>query len=153
MHKIYENKGNIVLFFNILNIIYSSLLSTIITLIIKFIALSSKDILKIKKVKNRNIALINSVKLIKKLTIKFSIYYAISFIFLSFFWYFISAFCAVYKNTQILLIRTTLISYLMSLLYPLALNIIPAFLRLISLRDKSHNKKCIYSFSYILHLI
>jgi len=153
MHKIYENQGNIVLFFNILNIIYSSLLSTIITLIIKFIALSSKDILKIKKIKNRNLALINSVKLIKKLAIKFSIYYAISFIFLIFFWYFISAFCAVYKNTQILLIRTTLISYLISLLYPLALNIIPVFLRLISLRDKSHNKKCIYSFSYILHLI
>jgi len=153
MHKIFENQGNIALFFNILNIIYSSLISTIITLLIKKLALSNKDILKIKKIKNRKLALTNSVKLIKKLYIRFSIYYIITFIFLIFFWYFISAFCAVYKNTQILLLRTTLISYLVSLLYPLALNTIPALLRIMSLRDKSHGKKCIYSFSYILHLI
>ena len=153
MHKIFEHQGNIALFFNILNIIYSSLISTIITLLIKKLALSNKDILKIKKIKNRKLALTNSVKLIKKLYIRFSIYYIITFIFLIFFWYFISAFCAVYKNTQILLLRTTLISYLVSLLYPLALNTIPALLRIMSLRDKSHGKKCIYSFSYILHLI
>ena len=153
MHKIFENQGNIALFFNILNIIYSSLISTIITLLIKILALSSKDILKIKKIKNRKLALTSSVKLIKTLYIRFSIYYIISFIFLIFFWYFISAFCAVYKNTQILLLRTTLISYLVSLLYPLALNVLPALLRIISLKDKSHDKKCIYSFSYILHLI
>ena len=153
MHKIFETQGNIVLFFHKLNIIYSSLISTLITLLIKLLALSSKDILKIKKIKNRNLALTNSVKLIKTLNCRFSIYYIISFIFLIFFWYFISAFCAVYKNTQILLLRNTLFSYLISLLYPLALNLIPAFLRIMSLRDKSHNRKCIYSFSYILHLI
>ena len=149
MNKIYKSKGN---FFNILHTVYSTLISTFITLIIKLLALSNSDMLKIKKIKSKRKALMEGVKLIKVLNIKFSIYYIISSIFLILFWYFISAFCAVYKNTQILLIKNTAISYLMSLLYPLGLNLIPGIFRITALRDKLKNKECIYVFANILSI-
>ena len=45
------------------------------------------------------------------LLIKFIIFFIFSFILLLFFWYFIACFCAVYTNTQMILIRDTLISF------------------------------------------
>ena len=56
------------------------------------------------------------------------------------FWYYISAFCAVYKNTQIFLIKDSMTSLLMSLLYPFGLYLIPSYLRILSLSsNKIHN--------------
>ena len=53
-----------------------------------------------------------------------------------FFWSFIAAFCAVYKNTQPFLIKDSMVSLLMSVLYPLGLYLLPTALRIISLKDK-----------------
>ena len=85
--------------------------------------------------------------------IKFIVFYICSFIFMSFFWYFISSFCAVYKNTQIILIKDTLISFLLSMLYPLGINLVPGFFRIPALRSPKRDKKCMYNFSKIVALI
>ena len=55
---------------------------------------------------------------------------------MAFFWYFISAFCSVYKNTQIILIKDTLISFTISMIYPFGLNLLPGMFRIPSLRDE-----------------
>ena len=70
-----------------------------------------------------------------------------------FFWYFISGFCAVYKNTQIILIENTLISFLISMIYPFGLNLLPGFFRIPALRAKNKNRNCIYKISGLLALI
>ena len=70
-----------------------------------------------------------------------------------FFWYFISCFCAVYNNTQIILFKDTLISFALSMLYPFGLNLLPGIFRIPALRSKKKDKKCLYSFSGLLALI
>ncbi len=68
-----------------------------------------------------------------------------------FFWYFISTFCAVYTNTQSILIKDTLISFMTSMLYPFGLNLLPGMFRMPALRAK--NKKCLYTISSLIALI
>ena len=50
-------------------------------------------------------------QVIKCLLYKFIIFFFISFIFLFFFWYYLACFCAIYKNTQLHLIKDTIISF------------------------------------------
>ena len=70
-----------------------------------------------------------------------------------FFWYFISCFCAVYKNTQTTLIKDTLISFALSMVYPFAINLFPGFFRIPALRAKDKNKKYLYMLSGYIALI
>ena len=153
MHKIYVTKGLLHYYFYLLYIIYSTFISSFITIIMKTLALSNKNMLKIKKIKSKKTALMESVKLIKMLNVRFNIYYIISFFLLLYFWYFISAFCAVYKNTQIILFENTLSSFALSLLYPFALYLLPGMFRIPALRAKSKDKKCLYIFSNLLSYI
>ena len=70
-----------------------------------------------------------------------------------FFWYFISCFCAVFTNTQIILIKDTLISFGLSMIYPFGYNLLPGIFRIPALRKKDSNKECIYKFGQVLSLI
>ena len=70
-----------------------------------------------------------------------------------FFWYFISCFCSVYKNTQIILIKDTLISFGLSMLYPFGLNLLPGLFRIPALKDINKNKKYLYKLSGFVALI
>ena len=153
IHKLYKTPGKIQFIYSILNIIYSTLISSTITLILKLLALSNKSILKLKIMKNKNKALKESSNIFKEFNIKFHIYFIVSFILLIFFWYFISAFCAVYNNSQISLIQNTICSFLVSLFYPFAINLIPGIFRISALRAKKKDKKCLYSFSNLISLI
>ena len=69
-----------------------------------------------------------------------------------FFWYFIACFCEVYVNTQIILIKDTLISFGLSMVYPIGLNLIPGFFRIPALRTAKKDKKRIYKISQIIAL-
>ena len=70
-----------------------------------------------------------------------------------FFWYFISCFCAVYKNTQMILINDTLISFALSMLYPFGLNLLPGMFRIPALRAIKKDKKCLYKAGSLVALI
>ena len=119
-------------------------------MILKRLSLSESQILAIKLEGNYLIAQKKSKNIRMYIKIKLSIFFILSFIFMTFFWYFISCFCAVYKNTQIHLIKDTLISFGLSLLYPFGLNLLPGILRIPSL--KSQDRKCIYKISQIIQL-
>ena len=111
MNKIYEDKGIYNFLFQIPQILYSTIVSAIINVILKQLSLSEKQILTIKSQINYKDAKEKSESIKKCLKIKMIIFSLISFLFMLFFWYFISAFCSVYKNTQIILIKDTLISF------------------------------------------
>ena len=68
---------------------------------------------KAKKDLERNVKELND-----KIKIKFLFYFLLSTLFLLFFWYYISMFFAIYRNTQIHLIKDTLISFGLSFIYP-----------------------------------
>ena len=89
-------------------------------------------------------------KIKRCLKIKFIIYFILHFLFLLIFWYYVSCFCVIYKNTQIHAIKDTLISFGLSLLYPLFLCLLPGIFRIHSLRSPKHDKKCIYKFSQLI---
>ena len=81
-------------------------------------------------------------KCVKKcLKIKLGIFFSLSLLLMSFFWYFISCFCAVYKNTKTILLIDTIISFTLSMVYPFGLNLIPGLGRIPALRAKEKNKK------------
>ena len=93
-------------------------------------------------------------KLIKCLIIKFYLFFIFSFIFLGFFWYYLSSLCAVYKNTQLPLFKGTIISFITSLLYPLVINLLPGIFRIPSLKNNNKkHKECLYILIKIIQLI
>ena len=111
MHKIYETEGSFNLEYELPKIVYSSLISIILNTLLNFFALSKKEISEFKQNKTSNNISNLKTQLETKLKIKFSLYFLISFIFLLFFWYYISMFGIIYKNTQIHLLKDTLISF------------------------------------------
>ena len=135
------------------HIVYSAVISTVINIILKQLSLSENSILSIKQIKTMNKTYIKAKEIKKFLRIKFIIYFIISFILSIFYWYFISCFCAVYKNTQIILIKDSLFSFGISMFYPFAINLFPGIFRIPSLRAKNKDKKCTYRFSQLLSLL
>ena len=152
MHKIYINKGNYSILYQIPQILFSSAISVVINFSLKFLALSENDILKLKKEKEFKEIKRKSKEVQKCLKIKFIIFYILSILFLAFFWYFISCFCGIFINTQIFLIKDTLTSFLLTLIYPFGLSLIPGIFRIIALRDKKKNRNIIYIISKIIAL-
>ena len=70
-----------------------------------------------------------------------------------FFWYFIASFCCIYNNTQIILINDTISSFVLSMLYPFGLNLLPGMFRIPALRAPRKDKKCLYRTSTLVALI
>ena len=151
MSKIYEDDVQYDFIYQIPKIIYSNLICTIINLIVRMLSLSEKDILDIKiirKGENLEKKVINTKHCLK---IKFIFYFLVSFFLLFIFWFYVSCFCAVYKNTQIYLIKDTLISFSLSLLYPLGYYLLPGAFRLPALRN--NKRECLYKISLLLQSI
>ena len=153
MHKISEDNGKFDFIYQIPQILYSTIISAIINFLLKILSLSEKNILSIKKEKDITKAKINSKNIRKCIIIKFVIFFIFSDLLLLFFWYFISCFCAVYTNTQIILLKDTLISFGLSMIYPFGINLIPGFFRIPSLRDETQRSKYMYKISGFLALI
>ena len=153
MHKINEDKGKFNFLWHISQIIYSAIICAIINTILKQLSLSEKRILEIKRDDNFIKANSNAKIIELFIRIKFIIFFIISILFLLFFWYFISCFCIVYNNTQILLIEDTLISFILSMIYPLGLNLIPGKFRLYALRACNKDKIYLYKFSLFVAYI
>ena len=153
MNKINKDHGKYDFLYQIPQLFYSTIISAVINIIIKTISLTEKQILNIKLEKNYKEAKKKS-KLIKKcLKIKLVLFFTFSLFLMLFFWYFISCFCAVYKNTQKILIIDTLVSFIISMIYPFGLNLFPGFFRIPALRAKDKDKKYLYILSGYVALI
>ena len=152
MHKIYEDKGVFNFIFQIPQILYSTIISAFIKKILTTLSLTEKNIVEIKKEIAIDIATIKMKKLLNCLLIKFILFFLFDFLLIISFWYYISCFCAVYKNTQLYLIKDTIISFFTSLLYPFAYNIIPSLLRITALKAENKDKQCMYKISSILQI-
>ena len=153
MHEIYKNNGVNNYLNQIASIIYSSIIPSIINIILKLLSLSEKNILQLKKENNMKVSLEHAKIIENCMKIKYTIFFILSYLLFFFCWYFISCFCGVYKNTQIILITDTFISFGLSMLYPFGLNLLPGMFRIPALRAKKKDKKCLYKFSSLVSLI
>ena len=88
MHKIYVDEGNFNFIYQIPQIIYSSLISNVINIIIKFLSLSEKHLIEIKE---ENI-LEKTKDTLRILKIKFALFFIVAFLFLIAFMYYITTF-------------------------------------------------------------
>ena len=153
MHNIYEKKGSFDLEYQLPKIVYSSVISIIINVILKILALSNDNIIDFKQNKNKYDINKRGEKLKNKLRIKFILYFILSFIFILFFWYYLAMFGAVYINTQYYLLKDTLISFSLSLLYPFGIYLLPGVFRLPALSSKEKKEEYLYNFSKILQML
>lgn len=153
MHEIYVRNGVYDLLIQIPQILYSAIISSVINIILKLLSLSENSILTIKKEKNLN----NCYKMAKEakrhIIIKAIIFILISLILIVLFWYFLSCFCAVYVNTQTILIKDGILSFCVTMIYPFGLCLLPGIFRITALRAKNHDKEGLYKFSNFISLL
>ena len=153
MHKIYEDKGSFNFIYQLPQIIYSTLISAVLNIFLKLLALPEGNILDFKKNKNTKDLNKREKDLFEKLSIKFVLFFIIGFIFLLFFWYYLSMFGAIYINTQLHLIKDTLISFGLSLLYPFGTYLLPGFFRIPALSNKKNKRSYFYNISKFLQML
>ena len=151
-HLIKEEGGAYIFIYQLPQIIYSSLISSIIDIIIRTFSLTEKNIIQLKKDKIKN-GKMNYKEALNCILLKFILFFIISFLFLAFFWYYLASFGAVYKNTQLYLLKDTLISFGLAMIYPFGLYLIPGIFRMASLKSSEKNKMCIYKFSKMIQFL
>ena len=153
MHKIYEEKGSFDFIYNIPQILYSSLISAFINGLIQTLAVTNSNFISFKQKATKSNVNIKKEETIKVIKIKLVLFFIISLILLVAFWFYLACFCAVYKNTQIHLIKDTFISFGTSMLYPFGIYLFPGIFRLCALNAKEKDKECMFQFSKALQLI
>ena len=150
MHEIYKDKGDYKFFCFLPQIIYSIIISLIFGIIIKNLVLTQRNILEIKHEQNKYNLKPKVITVIKCLIIKFVCFYIITFLLLILFWYYISCFSVVYKNTQKYLLINSLFGLLISFIYPFVFCLIPGIFRIPSLKMPG---KYLYKISRIIQLL
>ena len=77
----------------------------------------------------------------------------LTFVFLLLFLFYLTCFCAVFKNSQVHLIKEIFTGFGLSLLYPLGIYLLPGIFRILALNSFNKDKEVLYKFSKILQLI
>ena len=134
-------------------IIFSLVVSHVIEVLLCFLSMTDITYYEIKalpqKEKNHD-KIFDLLDYMKRKLVGFFVF---TFLLFLFHWYFISAFCAVYQNTQVIYLRDSAISILISFIDPFIIYGINCLLRVISLSFFCKNKLCcIYKLSDILPL-
>ena len=150
MHKIYQDKGEYNFFYQIPQILYSSLISRFIDTLIKNFALLQDNIIELKQEKREKKLESKYTKILNIIKIKMILFFVCAFVILSFFWYYITCFCCIYSNTQIHLIKDSIISLITSLIIPFGIFLIPALFRITALRMNKSSGRLLYKFSAFL---
>ena len=149
IRAIYTYKGNTDAAVHVTNIVLSSICSIIMAFIIRLVTLNDRDINKIlseTKPKERE----EQIELTKKsLNIRAIIFYAFSIIAVGICWYYVSAFCAVFKNSQGHYLINTFVAFIVCNLWPIVTSGITTGLRKLSLSKES---SALYKFSQIVSL-
>ena len=149
MHKIFEDEGIFNFIYLLPQMLYSTIISSIFISFMKYLALPENTIIEMK---NMEITAdnMNKIKNMKKcIKIRCAFFFIIDFIFSIFFWYYLACFCAIYKNTQIYLLKDILTSFSLSMIYPFIIYLIPSTLRFTILKRAD----CFYKLSKLTQMI
>ena len=150
LHTIFSQQGRYNLIYQIPQVLYSTLISSIMNFILKKLSLSQNELIRLKKEQSQNKFRQMADQSKKCLKLKLYSFFFFGLLLLLFFWYYISVFAAVYPNTQLHLIKDTLISFGISIAYPFYINLIPGIFRIQSF--KSNNRECLFKIGQIIAL-
>ena len=151
IHEIYVDNGAFNFIYQLPQIIYSTLISYVISIPLKKLALSEDLMIEFKQTKVTKNLKSKTKSLNKKLKRKFVFFFLISSVIYILFWSYISIFCAIYVNTQNHLIKDTVISFGLSLIYPFGIYLIPGIFRIPSL--SAPDRSNLYTISKIIQTI
>ena len=119
--------------------IFSLLSGLIITLLCQLVKVNFVTRETVDQANRKNFKREFRMKIIQKMKLMNKIYFIILFSFSFFFWYFVTAFCSVYKNNQFSWVIGALVSIVISLLIPVLLAFMNVLLRRISLNYQISN--------------
>ena len=122
---------------NISKTIYSSILSSTLLIILKLICLTHNSVKGLRKIKDVGFAKKKSVGILRCIRIRVAIYFILSLSFLVIFGFYNLCFCAIFENTQVILVKSTFTSWLISLLYPFIICFFTGCVRILSFRCNS----------------
>ena len=149
LHKIYKENGKFNFIYQLPQIIYSAIITGVISTIVNRLGLIENNILMIKN------SLIDEMekekqKQLNMILCKLLSFFIVTYILLFFFWIYSASFCLVYENTQIHLIKEAVISFSTSFMTPFVIYLFPGFFRIKSLKNEKDQKKYMYNFSKFL---
>ena len=151
MRDIYKYKGSPLAAIHVTNIILSSFCCLVMNLIIRFVSLSERDIQNALNEKNPDNRLSKFEAIRRQLRIKLIIVFIISGLLIGLCWYYVAAFCAVFKNSQGHYFANVICAFIVCNLWPCVTSLIAPLLRIKSIKDK--NSKCMYKLSQIIAYI
>ena len=149
IHEINKNQGAYDLSTEIVRI----LLSVAIGVIIELLALTHSDIIKLRYFNDVSLAEKAVPALIKKLKLKYVLYYLLNIFFNIIFFYYITAFCAIYSIIQTHMISDSLMSVFLAISYSIIFSMISTIIRIYSLKKENKVRHFIYLVSWVISLI
>ena len=144
MRNIYIYKGNTDAAVHVPNIIFSSLSCLIMSILVNLVGLTQRDILQIKKDRSLKKAIMNKIK------IKTIILFSVSAALIVLFWYYVAAFCAIFKNSQGHYFINVLVAFIVCNIWPCVTSLIAPALRIYSFKK---DKSWVYKISKIVAYI
>jgi len=126
MNKLYLSYGEYDFVQQIPQIVYSKLTSIILETFLCYLSLTDKHYYQIKALTKSD--KVEIFKIIKCTRIKLVIFFVFTFIIFLFYLYLVTAFCAVYENTEIVYIKDSLSSFAFGLLLSLIIYLLPTSL-------------------------
>lgn len=146
IHHIYLSKGKFDFSYNAPKIILGVFALYVLHIFLSYLISMDDIILKIKDKDNKNFSKkINAM--INKITLKFLMCFVICLLLLLFSWFYLGCFLAIFPKTQIYLIKLTIISFAFTLVIPLVIYLISAYLRIKSLNTNKESMDCLYKLS------
>ena len=143
IHKLYLEEGKYNFGQALPQIIYSLLLTHAFEILLCFLSMTDRHIYEIKSLPKSKDTAQMVFKIIKIIRIKLIVFFSFIGSLFVFFWYCVSAFCAVYQKTQGFLILNTFFSFLVELIDPFIIYAIITLLRKLSVKY-SDKKGIIY---------
>ena len=140
IHKLYLNGVKYNFSQQMLQIILSVIISHVMEIFLCFLSLTDRYIYYIKGLPKKERTGVKIFEVLKKMKIRLVAFYVTIFFVSIFYWYFISAFCSVYFNTQSMYILDCVLSFAFFLIDPFFVYALVSLLRILSL-CKNKNKK------------
>ena len=151
MRQLYVNYGKYDFVQQIPKILYSTIISKLLEIFLCYLSLTDKHMYQIKNLIIKKSIRNNISKIYECIKIKLVVFFIFTFIILLLYWYIVSAFCAVYPNTQTPFVKDCILSFLLGNVLPFGIYLIPSILRICALRNpKSGASSYCYKLSDII---
>ena len=151
MHRKYTQGEDFTFVQKIPQILFTLIASHLIEVLLCYLSMTDTHVYQIKALPKNDKNAEKVMDIMDLMKRKLTAFFVVTFLLFLFYWYFISAFCAVYQNTQEIFLRDCGITILTSFLDPFIIYGLTSILRLISLCFCCRKRLgCVYKISDLI---